>query len=171
MVVGKYVKHTRHRQRLRSVDASDAAFGDGRRNGKAVGQPGNVVLGGVFRSASNLGMPVDPGHRLTKKVRAHAAHFGLCSSDAFVDLRLRRATCRLTQCAYDRASRQLDLEVIVAETARLAQDRLGGSREGFPRGRSAAQLCFSSLIAPRLMSDATECEARLPDHPVLDLKS
>ena len=59
----------------------------------------------------------------------------------------------------------------MAEAARLAQNRLGGSREGFPRGRSTAQLRFSSPIAPRLMSNATEREARLPDHPVLNLKS
>ena len=74
MGMRKYVEHARHRQSLRSVDRSGTASGDSRRDDKAVCQSGYGVLGRVFCSPSNFRMPVDPGCRLAKVIRARAVH-------------------------------------------------------------------------------------------------
>src|ERR1700730_13545300 len=92
------------------------------------------------------------------------------SRDALVGLRLRRAARRLPERAQDRAPRQLDLEVVVAEAARAAQNRVGGAGE-ILRGRALAlELAFRLAVAPWLVGDAAEREARLLDGAVLDVE-
>src|SRR5690348_14487189 len=137
---------------------------------KPYANPGTLCSAAYFAAPVTLACPSTRDVGLPRYL-VRVSFISTRSPDTLVDLRLCCAPCRLTQCAHNRASRQLDLEVIVAETARLAQNRLCGSREGVPRRRSVAQLRFSSLIAPWFVSDAAEREARLPDHPVLDLKS
>ena len=66
MLVREDVEHAFDRQRIRSVDPLDAAFGNGGRDHDAVREPGHVVFGGVFRSAGDLGASVDAGSRFAE---------------------------------------------------------------------------------------------------------
>src|ERR1700731_1493394 len=92
------------------------------------------------------------------------------SLDPLVGLRLRLPSRRLVQRAHDAAPRQLDLEVVVAEAARLAQHDLRGAQEALPRCRSSPQLRFGFAVAPGPVRDAAQGEARLLDGSRFDLK-
>src|SRR4029077_1179375 len=88
-----------------------------------------------------------------------------------VRLRLRGAARRLRQRAQDGAPRQLDLEVVVAEAARAAQHGLGRTQEALPRRRRSGKPRLGFTIAPRLVRDAAEREARLLDRAALDIEA
>src|SRR5947209_7146242 len=90
--------------------------------------------------------------------------------DPLVSLRLRLPPRRLVQRTHDAAPCQLDLEVVVAEAARLAQHDLRGPQEALPRCRSSPQLCFGFAVAPGLVRDAAQREARLLDGSPFDFK-
>src|ERR1700719_1409510 len=90
--------------------------------------------------------------------------------DALVSLRLRLPARRLVQRTHDAAPRQLDLEVVVAEAARLAQYDLRGAQEALPRCRSSPQLRFGFAVAPGLVRHAAQHEARLLDGSRFDLE-
>src|SRR5215510_3337933 len=91
--------------------------------------------------------------------------------DPLVRLRLRSPARRLRQRAHDAAPRQLDLEVVVAESARTPQHGLGRAREALPRRCRAVELRFGFTVAPRLVRHSAECEARLLDRAALDIET
>src|SRR5258708_1141873 len=91
------------------------------------------------------------------------------SRDPLVGLRLRRAARRLAERAHDRAPRQLDLEVVVAETGRPAQQRVGGASKILRRWTLALEHVFRFAVAPRLVGDAAERDPRVGDVAVLEL--
>src|SRR5882672_9337370 len=64
------------------------------------------------------------------------------SRDPLVRLRLRGAARGLRQRTQHAAPRQLDLEVVVAEAARIAQHRVGRARKALPRRRRSLELRF-----------------------------
>ena len=86
-------------------------------------------------------------------------------------MRLRGSARRLRQRANNAASRQLDLEVVVSKTARISQHGLGRPHEGLARRRRPGELCFGVLVAPRLVRDAAEREARLLDRAAFDIEA
>src|ERR1700722_10187242 len=85
------------------------------------------------------------------------------SRDALVGLRLRRPARRLAERTTDRPPRQLDLEVVVAEAARAAEQGVCGTGEILRRRRPALELAFGLAVAPRLVGDAAERDAGLLD--------
>src|SRR5215510_3387144 len=91
--------------------------------------------------------------------------------DPLVRLRLRSPARRLRQRAHDAAPRQLDLEVVVAEAARSPQHGLGRAREALPRRCRAVELRFRIPVAPGLVGDAAQREARLLDRTALDVEA
>src|ERR1700730_42534 len=91
--------------------------------------------------------------------------------DAFIRLRLRRPACRLLERTDDPAPRQLDLEVIVAEAARIAQDDVGRAEEALPRCRCSVELRFGATVAPWLMRDSAKCEPCLADRSAFDVEA
>src|SRR5215472_451503 len=93
------------------------------------------------------------------------------SLDSLVRLRLWSSPRRLGQRAQDAAPRQLDLEVVVAEPARVSQHGVSGTHEVFARGWRPIQLGFGLRIAPRLVRDAAERQARLFDRAALDVET
>src|SRR2546426_4885110 len=93
------------------------------------------------------------------------------STDPLVRLRLRGPACRLLQRTQDAAPRQLDLEVVVAEAARIAQHRLGRVQEALRRRRRSVELRFGFRVAPWLVRDSAEREARLLDRAALDIEA
>src|SRR5580704_13930056 len=76
------------------------------------------------------------------------------SRDPLVALRLRRAARRLPERAHDRAAGEWNLEVVPAEAARAAQQRVGGAREALGRRRLAFERVLGIAVAPRLVGDA-----------------
>src|SRR5260370_20604367 len=93
------------------------------------------------------------------------------STGPFVRLRLRGAARGLRQRPQDAAPRQLDLEVVVAEAARIAQHGLGRAQEAVPRRRRAVELRFGVAVAPWLVGYSAEREARLLDRAARDLET
>src|SRR5262249_11240861 len=91
--------------------------------------------------------------------------------DSLVRLRLRSPARRLRQRAHDRAARQLDLEIIVAEAARIPQHGLRRAQEIFRRRRRAAELRFSGGVAPRLVRYTAKRETCLLDRAALDIET
>src|SRR5262249_57484249 len=91
--------------------------------------------------------------------------------DPLVRLRLRGSPRRLGQRTQDAAPRQLDLEVVVAEAARVSQHGLSCMQEIFARGRRSVELRFGLTIAPRLVRDAAERQTRLLDRVALDFEA
>src|SRR5262252_6816090 len=97
-------------------------------------QAGRTVFGGVFRSSGNLRASIDARRRFAEV--AGCGHDALSRLlDPLVRLRLRGPAPRLGQRAQDRATRQLDLEVVVAEAARISQHSLGRTQEMLARSR------------------------------------
>src|SRR6516162_8242089 len=90
--------------------------------------------------------------------------------DPLIRLRLRASTRRLGQRTQDAAPRQLDLEVVVAEAARVPQHGLSCTQEIFARGRRSVELRLGLTVAPRLVRDAAERQTRLLDRVALDLR-
>src|SRR5215468_261614 len=68
--------------------------------------------------------------------------------DPLVRLRLRSSPRRLGQRAQDAAPRQLDLEVVVAEAARVPQHGVSGTHEVFARGWRSIELRFGLCATP-----------------------
>src|SRR5690348_7314627 len=91
--------------------------------------------------------------------------------DPLVRLRLRRPLCRLGQRAQDAPPCELDLEIVVAEAVRLAEDHLGGALEILARRRDALELRLRVTVAPRLVGDAAEREARLADGAAIHIEA
>src|SRR5689334_13863264 len=58
------------------MNVSNTASGDRRGDDKTKGQSGYDVLGGVFRCAGNLRLPVDPGRRLAQIAGTQVGHIG-----------------------------------------------------------------------------------------------
>src|SRR4051812_32793959 len=85
------------------------------------------------------------------------------SPDFLDGLRLRRAARGLTERPHDGASRQPDLEAVVPIAFGAAQHEVGGLRKCACVGALTAQSGFGCGNAPRLVRDAPEREARLPD--------
>src|SRR3977135_583281 len=83
-------------------------------------------------------------------------------TNPFVRLRLWGPARRLCQRAQNAAPCQLDLEVVVAEAARIAQDGIGGAQEALPRCRRPTQQRLGFTVAPRLVRDNAAREPRLP---------
>src|SRR5262252_658003 len=97
-------------------------------------QAGRVVFGGVFRSSGNLRASVDARRRFAEVASCgHGARSRLL--DPLIRLRLRSPARRLGKRSQDRATRQLDLEVVVAEAARISQHGLGRTQEMLARSR------------------------------------
>src|SRR6266508_941676 len=92
-------------------------------------------------------------------------------TDPLVRLRLRGAARRLRQRAQDAAPRQLDLEVVVAEAARISQHGFGRVQEALPRCRRSVELRFGFTVAPGLVGYSAEREARLLDRAALDIEA
>ena len=169
--VREHVEHAVDRQRIGGMDAPDPSLGDGRRDDEAVRQTGDVVLGRVSRRARHLRPALDPRGRLAEKARCN----GGCAHGTLPLTRLSACDCGfpsagLRQGAHDRAARQFDLEVVVPEAARAAQHRVGAARKALARGRRAVELSLGFAIAPRLVGDAAEREARLPDSAAFDFE-
>ena len=81
-------------------------------------------------------------------------------------VRIAIAACRRAACvsvADDGAARQLDLEGVVLVAFGVAQQEVGGVRESACARALAAQRRFGRRIAPRLVRDAAERQARLLD--------
>src|SRR6266568_319963 len=93
------------------------------------------------------------------------------SRDPLVRLRLRGPARRLRQRTQDGAPRQLDLEVVVAEAARIAQHGPGCAQKALPCCRRYGELRLGFAIAPWLVRDPAEREARFPDRAALDLEA
>ena len=92
-------------------------------------------------------------------------------SDLLVGLRLRRAARRLRQRANDGAAREIDLEGVVLEALGVAQqDVRGAARNVASFGRLPAQRRFGRRVAPRLVRDAAERQARLLDRVAFELE-
>src|ERR1051326_7960671 len=83
---------------------------------------------GTSYSAAYLAAPVTLARPSTREV-AMPRVLTEFSPDPFIGFRLRRTRRRLRQRAHDRAPRQRDLEVVVAEAACFAQHRIGCVRE------------------------------------------
>src|SRR5262249_11798574 len=110
-------------------------------------QVGHVVFGGVFRSSGNLRASIDARRWFAEVAGCgHGAVSRLL--DPLIRLRLRGPTRRLGQRPQDRAARQLDLEVVVAEAARISQYGFGRRQEGLARGRRSIELGFGLTVAP-----------------------
>src|SRR4051794_38579261 len=90
------------------------------------------------------------------------------SLDALIRLRLRRTARRLAQGAHDPVSRQVDLEIVVAEAAGVAQHDVGGSTEAFVDRACACEPCLGGRIAPRLVRHPAQGKTRVPDRTILD---
>src|SRR6266542_6023301 len=90
---------------------------------------------------------------------------------ALVRLRLRGAARRLCEGAQDGTARQLDLEIVVAETACALQQHLGRVRKSLAVRRLAGELRFRLAAAPRLVGDAAERDARLLDVVAIKLEA
>src|SRR5262245_66000232 len=89
------------------------------------------------------------------------------SLDSLVRLRLRSSPRRLGQRTQDAAPRQLDLEVVVAEAARVSQHGLSRMQEVFARRPRSVELRLGLTVAPRFVRDAAERQARLLDRVAL----
>ena len=59
--MGEDGEHALDPQGLARIDPRDAAFGDGRLDDAAIGEPGHVELAGIFRGAGDLVAAVDAG--------------------------------------------------------------------------------------------------------------
>src|SRR3954463_5949480 len=93
------------------------------------------------------------------------------SRDLLVGLGLGRAAGRLGEGADDGPARQVDLEVVMAETLGLAEDDIRGPGEARLLGRPAAERGLGLGIAPRLVGDAAEGKAGLRDLVALELEA
>src|SRR5712671_5054292 len=91
--------------------------------------------------------------------------------DPLVRLRLRGSARRLRQRAQNAAPRQLDLEVVVSEALGSSQNGFGRPHEGLARCRRPAELRFGFVVAPRLVRDSAERQARFLDRAVRDIKT
>src|SRR5262250_1441135 len=94
----------------------------------------------------------------------------ITSPNLLVGLRLRRALRGLRERAYDAAPRELDLEGIVRVAASFPQQHIGGAGKRGAIGRLTAQRRLRRLIAPGLMRNATQRQARFFDGPALELE-
>src|SRR6266849_5908982 len=92
------------------------------------------------------------------------------SFDPLVRLRLRGPARRLRQRAHDAAPRQLDLEIVMPEAARIAQHGLGRPQEILRRWRRSVEPCLGFTVAPWLVRDPAEREPRLLDRAGLDIE-
>src|SRR5262245_46474765 len=93
----------------------------------------------------------------------------LHSRDFLVGLRLRRAARCLRQRANDRAARQLDLERVVPEAFGLAQHDISGLGESRGISRLSTQRSFGLRVAPWLVGDAAERNARFLDGAAFEI--
>src|SRR5215471_2724345 len=94
----------------------------------------------------------------------------LSSHDFLGRLRLRRAARSLCQRADDAAAREIDLEAVMLVAPGVAEQRVGGAREGLRVGRLPAERSFGLRVAPRPVGDAAEREAPLLDGLAIELK-
>src|SRR5260370_1348861 len=91
------------------------------------------------------------------------------SPDLLVRLRLRRALRGLRERAHDAAARELDLEGIVRVASRLSEPHVRHAGKGRAMGRLSAQRRFRRGMAPRLVRNAAQREARKPwRHPAAE---
>src|SRR4051812_16720995 len=95
----------------------------------------------------------------------------LSSRDLLVGLRLGRAGGGLGQGADDGAAGEIDLEAVMAEALGPGEDDIGRGREARRGGRLAAERGLGLGLAPGLMGDAAEGEARLRDPVALELEA
>src|ERR1051326_5650342 len=124
---------------------------------------------GTLYSAAYLAAPMTLARPSTREVAMPRIVTGL-SPDAFVRLRLRRAGRGLRERAHDRAARQLDLEIVVAEAARLAQEDLRRARKTLARRRRAGEGLFRRAVAPRLVRHPAERKPRRFNSAAFDLQ-
>src|SRR5262249_16887705 len=86
-------------------------------------------------------------------------------------LRLRGAARRLAQCAHDRAPRQLDLEIVVPESARIAENDLRRSQKALPCGLSSRGPSFGCRVSPWLVCNSSQRETCLLDRAAVELEA
>src|SRR6185437_6085292 len=112
---------------------------------------------GTLYSAAYFAVPVTFARPSTREVGlprwlvAVMAPSRLCNP--LVRLRLRGAARRLSQRAHDAAPRQRDLEIVVAEAARIPQHGLGGAPEALLGCGHSGELRLGFAVAPRLVRD------------------
>src|SRR5215813_4519404 len=92
-------------------------------------RPGTLYSAAYFASPVTYARPSKRGVGLTSYLVAVMALSPLL--DPLIRLRLRASTRRLGQRTQDAAPRQLDLEVVVAEAARVPQHGLSCTQEIF----------------------------------------
>src|SRR4029453_12124608 len=132
-------------------------------------RPGTLYSAAYFASPVTFACPSMREVGLPRELVAVPA----CSRplDSLVRLRLRSSPRRLGQRTQDGAPRQLDLEVVVAEAARVSQHGIRRMQEVFARRLRSIELRFGLTVAPRLVRGAAERHPRLLDRVALDFEA
>ena len=148
------------------VDARDAALGDRRADDAAMGQAGNVELGGIFCGAGDFRDSVDAGCG-GADVRCHGCAHAIFLLDC--DCGVPRAACESARTMVRRA--RSILNVLCPKPLASRSTNVGRLGKRRLVGRLAAQRGFGLCLAPGLVRDAAERKARFLDGAAIELEA
>src|ERR1043166_6205657 len=125
---------------------------------------------GALHSPAYLAAPVTLARPSTRDVGVPICVYIAALPDFLVRLGLRRCLRGLRQRANDRAARKIDLEVVMFEPLRVAQQEIGRAPEGRLVRRLPAQRRFGCRVAPGLVRHAAKREPRVRDPVAVERK-